>query len=124
MAYSVRVFGYAGVAQIEQNHPKQYTADTVFTPDEPCLWSQVVNVAEGAGAESHTTAIATVPDNTKFVCVEVPAGKAIRYEVQPQGPSGSNVRTAGNASRSLSGFATLPWGRGYTLSMVDAAFYP
>jgi len=83
----------------------------------------VISVAEGGGAESHTTVVATVPDKTKFVCVEVPAGKAIRYEVQPQGPSGSGARTAGNASRSLSGFATLPWGVGYALSMVNAADY-
>ncbi len=124
MAYNVRVFGYSGVAQIEQDHPKQYTADTVFTPNEPCLWSQAIPVAEGTGVVSTTTVIATTPDKTKFICVEVPPGKAIRYEVQPQGPTGSNARVAGNASRSLSGFATLPWGPGYALSMVDAAFYP
>jgi len=124
MAFNVRVFGYSGVQQVEQDHPKQFTADTVFTPTEPCLWSQVISVAEGTGAESHTSVIATVPDPTKFICVEVPPGKAIRYEVQPQGPTGGGVRTAGNASRSLSGFATLPWGRGYALSMVDAVFYP
>lgn len=124
MAYNVRIFGYSGVEQIEQNIPKQYTADTVFVPTEPCLWSQVLNIAEGAGAVSTSTVVAIVPDQTRFVCVEVPDGKQIRYEVQPQGPTAPGARVAGNASRRMSGFSSLKWNAGFTLSMVDAAFWP
>lgn len=123
MAYNVRIFGYSGVEQIEQDMPKQYTSDTVFVPTEPCLWSQVIAVAEGTGVASTSTVIATVPDKTRFVCVEVPDTKQIRYEVQPQGPTGSGARTAGTASRRMSGFSNLKWNPGYALSIVDAAFY-
>ena len=123
MAYNVRVHGYSGVTQIQQNMPKQYTADTVFVPDEPKLWSQVVVVSEGDGVASQSVVVNLNPDNTRFVCVEVPDGKQIRYEVQPQGPTGSGVFTAGNLSRRMSGFSTLNWGRGYTISLCDAAFY-
>jgi len=123
MAFNVRIFGYAGIEQIEQNHPKQYTADTVFVPTEPCLWSQVVSVAEGTGAVS-TSAVVAAPDRTRVICVEVPNGKQIRYEVQPQGPTAPGARVAGNASRGMSGFSTLLWNPGYTLSIADLAFYP
>lgn len=124
MAYNVRIFGYSGVEQIEQNIPKQYTADTVFVPTEPCLWSQVLNVAEGTGAVSTSVVNNQTPDRTRFVCVEVPDGKQIRYEVQPQGPTPVSARVAGNASRRMSGFSSLKWDAGFTLSVVDAAFYP
>lgn len=123
MAFNVRIFGYAGIEQIEQNHPKQYTADTVFVPTEPCLWSQVISVAEGTGAVSTSTVVAQVPDRTRIVCVEVPDGKQIRYEVQPQGPTAPGARVAGDGSRRMSGFSNLLWNPGYTLSIVDAAFY-
>lgn len=124
MAYSVRLFGYSGVEQIEQNIPKQYTADTVFVPTEPCLWSQVINVVEGTGAASTSVVVNLNPDMTRFVCVEVPDGKQVRYEVQPQGPTAPGARVAGNLSRRMSGFSSLKWNAGFTLSVCDAAFYP
>lgn len=123
MAFNVRIFGYSGVQQIEQDHPKQYTADTVFVPVEPCLWSQTISVAEGSGVASVSAVVALVPDRTNFVCIEVPDGKQIRYEVQPQGPTAPGARVAGNDSRRMSGFSNIYWNPGYTISIVDAAFY-
>lgn len=122
MPFNVRIFGYSGVEQIEQNHPKQYTADTVFVPTEPCLWSQLLVVPDGGGAVN-SAVIATVPDRTKFVCIEVPDGKQIRYEVQPQGPTAAGARTAGNESRRMSGFSNILWNPGYAISICDAAAF-
>lgn len=118
MAFNVRVFGYAGIIQVQQRLVKQYSGDAVFLPDEPCLWSQVISCSAIAAS---STVIATTPDNTTFVCVEVPDSCQIRYEVQPQGPTGSGARTAGNASRRASGYFNLAWNPGYTISVIDAA---
>jgi len=122
MAFNVRIFGYSGVQQIEQDHPMQYTADTVFVPTEPCLWSQVLAVPTG-GASVESAVVGLVPDKTRFICVEVPDGEQIRYEIQPQGPTAPNARFAGNLSRRMSGFSNLYWSPGYTISVCDAASF-
>ena len=120
--FNVRIFGYAGLRQIEQLMPKQFTSDTVFVPDEPCLWSQLL-VVDSGGAAVVSAVVAAVPDKTTIVCVEVPDGKQIRYEVQPQGPLGGGARAAGNLSRRMSGFSNLAWNPGYTLSVCDASAF-
>lgn len=121
MAYNLRIFGYSGIIQVAQNLPKQYTADTIFLNNEPCLWSQVIAVS---GAAAVSAVINLTPDPTTLVCIEVPDGQQIRYEVQPQGPTGAEARTAGNASRRASGFFNVAWGSGFTLSIIDAAGLP
>ncbi len=121
MAFNVRVFGYAGIRQIEQLMPKQYTADTVFVNEEPCLWDQILSAS---GVAVSSSVVALVPDRTTIVFVEVPDGQQVRYEVQPQGPTGTGVRTAGTHSRRGSGTFPLAWNPGYTLSVVDAASFP
>lgn len=118
MAFNVRLFGYMGIIQVQQRLVQQYSADSVFLNEEPCLWSQVLNCSAVAISSA---VIGTVPDKTTLVCVEVPDGQQIRYEVQPQGPTGSGVRVAGNASRRGSGWFNLYWNPGYTLSVIDAA---
>jgi len=55
MAFNVRVFGDAGIRQIEQLMPKQYTADTVFVNEEPCLWDQILS-ASGVAVSSSVVA--------------------------------------------------------------------
>lgn len=118
MAYSVRIFGYPGIIQVRQSLPKQFTADTVFLNDEPCLWSQII-ACDGTARSS--TVVNLGNDTTQVVCVEVPDGSQIRYEVQPQGPLAPGARVAGNLSRRASGFFNVAWGPGFALSVVDAA---
>ena len=123
MAFNVRIFGYRGVVQIEQRHPKQYTADTVFLLDDPYEWSQVLSVPEGTGA-AVSSAVQAAPDLATVLYIQCPAGKSVRYEVNPQGPNASTSRVAGNASPMLSGWAQVPYSKGMTLSFADAAFTP
>ena len=118
MAFNVRLFGYAGIIQIQQRLVKQYNADSVFVNEEPRLWSQLI-VCSAVAANS--TVVALTPDNTQMVMVEVPDGQQIRYEVQPQGPTAPGALVAGNLSRRAFGFFPLYWQAGYTLSVVDAA---
>ena len=118
MAFNVRIFGYAGIIQVHQRLVKQFSSDSVFLNEEPCLWSQIISC--GAVA-NQSTVVNLNPDTTRLVMVEVPDGSQIRYEVQPQGPTVPSARVAGNLSRRASGFFPLYWQPGYTLSVVDAA---
>ena len=120
MAFNCRIYGYAGIIQAHERLVKQYNSDSVFLNEEPCLWSQLI-VASGVAAVS---AVVAPPDSTTLVCVEVPDGQQIRYEVQPQGPTAPGARTAGNLSRRASGFFNLAWNPGYTLSVIDASGLP
>lgn len=119
--FSVRIFGYRGIIQVQQRLVKQYTADSVFLLEEPYLWSQVLAVPAGGGAVS--SVVVASPDQTMLLRVEVPDAQQIRYEVNPNGPNAVNTRVAGNASPRLSGFDNFAWGPGYTISIADAASY-
>lgn len=122
MAFNVRIFGYAGIVQLHERLLKQYSAESVFVLDEPYLWSQLLLVPTGGGAIS--SAVVADPDRSQILRVEVPDGSQIRYEINPNGPLASTARVAGNLSPRWSGFENFPWGKGYTISMCDAAAYP
>lgn len=120
--FNLRLFTYRGMVQIQQRLVKQYNSDSVFVLDEPYIASQVLAVpAGGAPVES---AVFAVPDESQVLRIEVPDGQQIRYEINPNGPLASNHRVAGNASPRLSGFDNFMWGKGYSISIVDAAAFP
>lgn len=123
MAFNLRIFGYRGVTQIEQRMPKQFTSETVFLMDEPYEWKQNLPIAEGTGAAT-PSAVQATPDLATLLYVQCPAGKSVRYEVNPQGPNATTARVAGNDSPMLSGWAQLPYSKGTTYSFCDAAFFP
>lgn len=119
--FSVRIFAYQGIVQVHQRLVKQYSSDSVFLLDEPYLWQQLLAVPTGGAAVSST--VQPAPDNSTILRIEVPDQQQIRYEICPSGPTASNARVAGNLSPRLSGFDQFPWGKGYSLSICDAAFY-
>lgn len=120
--FNVRIHTYRGMVQIQQRLVKQYNSDSVFVLDEPYTASQVLAVlAGGAAVES---AVFATPDDSQLLRVEVPDGQQIRYEINPNGPLAANHRVAGNASPRLSGFDNFMWGKGYSISIVDAAAFP
>lgn len=118
--FSVRIFTYRGIVQIQQRLVKQYNADSVFVLDEPYIASQLLVVPNGGGAVS--SAVFPLPDDSQILRVEVPDGQQIRYEVNATGPL-LNARIAGNLSPRLSGFDNFMWGKGYSISMCDAASF-
>lgn len=121
MAFNVRIFSYRGMVQIQQRLVKQYNSDSVFVLDEPYIASQLLVVPTGgAPVES---AVFTVPDDSQLLRIEVPDGQQIRYEINPQGPVGATHRVAGNTSPRLSGFDNFMWGKGYSISICDAAAF-
>lgn len=119
MSFNVRIFTYRGTRQIHQVLVKQYNADSVFVLDEPYIASQLL-VVNGA------TPVSSAPvanDGSTLLRIEVPDGQQIRYEINPNGPTASNARVAGNTSPRLSGFDNFQWGAGYSISIVDAASF-
>lgn len=115
MAFNVRLFTYRGMRQIPQLLVKQFNADSVFVLDEPYIASQVISVSAVAATSSPAT------DDSTILRIEVPDGQQVRYEINPNGPTASNARTAGNGSPRLSGFDNFAWGSGYSISLIDAA---
>jgi hypothetical protein len=119
--FNVRIFGYRGMIQVQQLMLKQYSADAVFLLDEPYQWSQLLVVPGGGGAVS--SIVQPVPDDSTLLRIEIPDAQQIRYEINPSGPLVASARIAGNTSPRLSGFDQFSWGKGYTISMCDAASF-
>lgn len=117
MAFNVRIFTYRGMVQIQQRMVKQFNSDSVFVLDEPYIASQVLNVTNAA----ISSAVFAVPDDSQILRIEIPDAQQVRYEINPNGPLASNARVAGNGSPRLAGFANFMWGKGYSISLIDAA---
>lgn len=123
MAFNVRIFGYKGIIQVQQTLLKQWGSDSVFLLSDPYEWSQVLSVVDNGSGAAVASAVAADPDRAQLLYVQLPSQKSIRYEVNPNGPLASNARVAGNSSPMLTGWQTLPWGKGYTISICDAAAF-
>lgn len=114
---NVRIFGYSGIAQVEQRLLKFANASSVFVRQEPYLWSQKLVLTGATPVDSAVVA----PDVASIVVVEVDDGVAVRYEVNPNGPLASNSREASTMSPRLTGENVFQWFLGATMSFVDAS---
>ena len=121
MAFTVRIFGYNGLAQMYVSHQRRFAADTVWMAEEPPVWST-------AGVSAGVTPVSLIfpgpgTDTARVLGIEVPDNCQIRYELQLLGPLASNARTPGNLSRRMSGFDYINWAQGATFAFVDAASF-
>lgn len=121
MAFNARIYGYRGIVQVQQRMVKQFNSDSVFLLDDPYEWAQKLTTN---GAMPVASVVQAAPDQATILYIQVADGQQIRYEVNPNGPLASNARVAGDLSPRISGFSQIPWGPGYTLSIVDAASFP
>src|SRR6185369_17109043 len=110
---SVRIFGYAGTVQLQQNMLKHFNSDSAFVRQEQYLWSQKLVLNGATPVESAVQA----NDKATFVVVEVDDAVAVRYEVNPNGPApAATHRDAGTNSPKLTGEAPFQWFAGATMS--------
>jgi hypothetical protein len=114
---NVRIFGYAGIVQIQQMLVKQFTGHGVFMRQEPYLWAQNLALNGATPVEM----VVQANDTATMVVVEVDDGQAVRYELNPHGPSGTDHRAASTNSPRLVGDNVFQWFAGATISFVDAA---
>lgn len=114
---SARIFGYAGIVQLEQRLLKFANSDSVFMRQEPYLWSQKLLINGATPVPSAVQA----NDTATMVVIEVDDNVAIRYEINLNGPLASNARAAGTNSPKLRGENVFQWVTGATISIVDAS---
>ena len=112
MAVNIRLHTYRGARQVEQTLPRQFSSDSVFVLDEPYLTAQLLAVGEDAVSSTPAN------DGGNVLRIEVPDQQSVRYEINPAGRIAP--RTASDASPSLSGTTTLPWGNGYSISLLGS----
>lgn len=114
---AVRIFGYAGIVQIEQKLVKQFNSSSVFMRQEPSLWAQKLTLNGATPVE-----MTVQPNDTAtMVIVEVDDSVSVRYELNPGGVLGTGHRNASTNSPRLSGIDAFQWFKGATLSFVDAS---
>ena len=120
MAFSVRLFGYQGLARIPvTNDGGVIGTDSVYVFHGPYLWSQTVTTN---GLTSVNSTVAPIPANhtidpTRFVRVEVPDGQSIRYELNPTG----TATVATSNSPLLTGRDQVIFGPNWIFSCIDAS---
>lgn len=114
---NVRLFGYAGIVQIEQRLVKQFTGHGVFMRQEPPLWRQKLTLTGATPVES----VVQANDTATLVVIEVDDDTVVRYEVNPGGPSASDHVNASTNSPRMVGDNVIQWFRGATVSFVDGA---
>lgn len=115
---SVRIFGYAGTVQLQQNLLKHFNSESTFVRQEQYTWSQKLTLNGATPVESTVQA----NDKATFVVVEVDDNVAVRYEVNPNGPAPAVThRDASTLSPRLQGEAPFQWFAGATMSFVDAS---
>lgn len=118
MAFTVRIFGYRGIARFPVSHDgKTFGGDSVLGLEQPYVWRQALSVS---GTSTVSTA-ASVPsglsvDPTRVLRVEVPDGQSVRYEVSLVG----STVTADANSPLLTGRDQIQFGPGAVIAFLDA----
>lgn len=111
MATLVRMFYHSGLATAEVAAGTRYATDSVSMLKQPYLGRQKIS----AGASA--TLSAAAPSKTKLAFIQVEAGKAVHFEVNP---NSDTARTADTDSPILTGQTQLEFGEGWTLSLMEA----
>lgn len=115
---NVRLFGYAGTVQLQQNMLKHFNSDSAFVRQERYLWAQKLTLNGASPVDS----VVQANDKATFVVVEVDDNVAVRYEVCPNGPAPASTYVAASTnSPKLQGEAPFQWFAGATMSFVDAS---
>lgn len=110
----VRVFGYGGIVQLQQQLMKQHGQANVFMRQEPYQWREALTLA---GATPQNTPVQTEDSLTTLIVVEVDDDTQVRYEITLSG----TLVEADADSPKLVGTNVFQWVRGARFSVIDAA---
>ena len=116
MTTAVRIFSHAGVVSVPvANQQLQGSDQTLVMLKQPYLGADALSCETGSADASEVSA---APRSTALLLVEVENGKTVHYEVTP---TNSDLRTATNASPTLTGHRTISFGEGWRISVLEAA---
>ena len=112
MAFRVRIFGYRGIVQMPAILSRQFSADSVFTLEQPYEFAQNLLTTGAVAVQS----AADPGARTKILRIEVDDGQTMRYEINPPG---RNTAASTNSPR-LSGIDHFKFEPNWTLSIIEA----
>jgi hypothetical protein len=118
--FNIRIYGYIGILHAPVNDPRQDIEESLNVLYQPYEFGMT---ALSNGAIPVTLGPSGFPlyaDYSQILHIEVPNGRAIRYEINPVGRS---VAASSN-SPILTGSQCIEWGPGWSLSFIDAATAP
>jgi hypothetical protein len=111
MSTTVRTFCHTGLTTAVVAAGTRYTTDSVAMLKQPYVGRSSVTVDSGT-AQSTTAA----PASAKIVFIQVEAGKAVHYEVNPP----NRATAADTSSPILTGATQIEFGPDWTLSFLEA----
>lgn len=114
MSIAVNIFchGELAVAPVGASSSR-FSTDSLFLAP-PYLAKEQLTVTTGAAVASSPS---TAPTGCAIVRVEVPAGKIVAYELNRANET--PARVADSTSPTIEGRATLIFGPGWTVSLLD-----
>ncbi len=113
MTAAVRIFTLDGVAVAPVVSGTRLSYDSVQLLKLPYLGKDLLSCTT---VSSDTSEAAAATDKTNLAFVQVEAGKSVHYELSPQG---QDLRTVDNTSPILRGDATVIFGPGWRLSVLE-----
>lgn len=116
MTTAVRIFSHSGVVSVPVANQNLASSNEAFVLLKfPYLGSDTLSCETGAADASETTA---APKGTTCARVEIATGKAVYFEVTPQG---ADLRTATANSPTMEGRNTIQFAEGWRLSCLEVA---
>lgn len=120
MSVNVRFYSCEGVKALPvSSYAGQLSVNGTFAVKHPYLYGEVLSANTGAAVS--TTAATSAPntnEHIKVALVQIAPGSRVHFEVTP---FGLTPRVATTNSPILQGDNVLPWGPGWTLSVLEAA---
>jgi hypothetical protein len=115
MTATVSLFTFSGLTTLPVVSGQVQRSDSVMAVKEPVLGRDLLSCTTGAADASESSA---APARTEVVHLQVQSGKRVYYEIIP---SGHAAVTASSTSRIMEGNHTIPWGPGWTISVLEVA---
>ena len=115
MTATVGLFTYAGLTTLPVVSGQVQRFDSVMAHKQPILGRDLLSCTTGAADASETS---SAPAKTEVAYIQVQNGKRVYIEIIP---SGHTAVTASSTSPVIEGNHTIPYGPGWTISVLEVA---